>query len=74
MSISACLANDAYRLFVMHPEEKTGEAQDGSQVIPMDVLKAELFLPKRAENKETVDLAQRMAVEVFGCMLTELQD
>ena len=59
---------------MLRPEEKTGNAQDGSQVIPMDVLKAELFFPERDENKETGDMVKRMAVEVADTILTELQD
>ena len=53
MSIIICLANDLLRRFPIISEEKTGDAQDGSKVIPMDVLKAELFFPERAENCET---------------------
>ena len=49
-------------------------AQDGSQVISMDLLKAELFFPQRDENKETGDVVERMAVEVADCMMTELED
>ena len=74
MSIIICLANDLLRRFPIISEEKTGDAQDGSKVIPMDVLKAELFFPERAENCETSNLVKRMAIEVAGCMLPELQD
>ena len=58
----------------VRPEEKTGHASDGSQVIPMDVLKAELFFPQRDENKETTETVKTMAVEVADCIVTELRD
>ena len=56
-------------MFITRSEEKTGESEDGSQVIPMDVLKAELFYPERDENKATGDLVKRMAVNVADCIL-----
>ena len=55
-------------------EERTGESLDGSQVIPLDILKAELFYPKRTENIETDDMVKKMAVEVASCLLIELRD
>ena len=67
-----CISHAVLLLFAMRIEEKTGEAQDGLRVIPMDVLKAELFFPQRNENKETGDMVKRTAVEVADCILTEL--
>ena len=59
---------------VLCPEDKTGTAQDGSQVIPMDLLKAELFYPQREENIATEATVKKMAIEVSDCLLTELRD
>ena len=61
-------------MFVTRSEEKTRESEDGSQVIPMDVLKAELFYPERDKNKATGDLVEQMAVDVADCILTKLRD
>ena len=69
-----CISHAVLVLFAMRTEEKTGEAQDGSRVIPMNVLKAELFFLQRNKNKETGDMVKRMAVEVADCILTELRD
>ena len=43
-------------------------------MIPIDVLRAELFYPARDENKETTDMVKRMAAEVSDCIIAELQD
>ena len=55
-------------------EDKTGNAQDGLQVTPMDLLKAELFYPQREENIATEATVKKMAIEVSDCLLTELRD
>ena len=47
---------------------------DGSRVLPFDKLKAELFYPERTENIATEALATNMAVDMAGCLLTELWD
>ena len=47
---------------------------DGSKVLQFDILKAELFYPKRKENIVTDDLATNMARDMANCMLQELRD
>ena len=58
----------------MCPEDKTGNTQDGSQVIPMDLFKAEFFYPQCKGSVETEATVKKMAVEVADCLLTELRD
>ena len=45
---------------------------DGSRVLTFDKLKAEFFYPESTDNISTKALATKMAVQMDGCLLTEL--
>ena len=47
---------------------------DGSIVLPFDKLKAEFFYPERTDNIATKALADKIAIEMDCCILTELRD
>jgi hypothetical protein len=55
-------------------EERQTPAIDGSKVLPIDQLNAELFYPQRPENVETTETVQLMACEVAECIIKELRD
>jgi hypothetical protein len=61
---------------VMHYqfEERQTPAIEGSKVLSIDQLNAELLYPQRLENVETTETVQLMACKVAECTIKELRD
>ena len=71
---------DPFADYITHLfEEKQSNGVSGSRrkedkVLPFDLLRAELFYPTRAENRQTHDMCCRLAVEIATTILMELRD
>lgn len=79
MIIQVCNFNPLVLIFCNHclipaSEDKLTSSMDGSKVIPFDILKAELFYPKREENQQTTTLLMKMSTEAATSILQELRD